>query len=232
MCAPILMMAVVCECNVYTLCGMRPVDLRFFAYVYNVYNRKADVCVAVLVLLFFLCLYVVCLLAALVARSLALTFSDDIFPTNMCTSRSICWPPVSVGREFYCGKARADRASSYSIVNTIYAGVIVSIALPCLTLLCLHSSFNLFADESRYTLCFCKHWYMLFVIRPSAFLFLFVVFCPLVSKSQKMPIIMSNKRPHTVHTRTVCVRESIDFSWNVFHSNSIPMLLFRLSHGV
>lgn len=73
-----------CVYIVYTLCGMRPVDLRFFAYVYNVYNRRANVFVAV----FFcvcLCLYVVWLLAARAPF-------DDIFPTNMCTSRSICWP--------------------------------------------------------------------------------------------------------------------------------------------
>lgn len=85
-------MAVVCECNVYTLCGMRPVDLRFFAYVYNVYNRRADV--------FSLCLYVVWLLLFARAR----THSDDIFPTNMCTSRSICWPPFYLVENFIMEK--------------------------------------------------------------------------------------------------------------------------------
>lgn len=93
-----MMMAVVCVI-VYTLCGMRPVDLRFFAYVYNVYNRKADV---------FLLL---CRLATLVSRSLARSHILMIFlPTNMCTLRSISRPPFHLAeRELYCGKARADR---------------------------------------------------------------------------------------------------------------------------
>lgn len=114
-----------CWC-VYTLCGMRPVDLRFFAYVYNVYNRKADD-VFVAGFCFFCCACTMssgCWLTCWLLLSLACVrlparertfwwyFSDKYVHV---TQEHLLLAEVSFARELYYGKARADIAQTHCV---------------------------------------------------------------------------------------------------------------------
>lgn len=152
---------------------MRPVDLRFFAYGYNVYNRWLDVFVA---LLFSLCVCVVWLVAACAP-------SDDIFSADKyvhVTSHFVgrfIWSRIFIVCAHH-GIARTD--SAFNIANVL----LLSLTLLCdfLSVFWFFSASNLFVNENSYTLCFfrerCIH-FMLFVIRQVAVVVVFFLFVSL-----------------------------------------------------
>lgn len=112
-------------------------------------------------LLLFSCFFfvvLVCRLAACLSLTRSRAHSDDIFPTNMCTSRSICWPPFHLVERILLWKSTGtDR----ELAQHCEYYMLVCYRFDCLAWLCfallILRSFNLLVNENWCTLCFCKH---------------------------------------------------------------------------